>query len=40
MEVYLIFLLIIGLMVAWSIYKAPSDVELWGKDLDESKLPE
>lgn len=34
MEVYLIFLLIIGLMVAWSIFKAPSDVELWGEDTE------
>lgn len=40
MEVYLIFLLIVGLMVAWSIFKAPSDVELWGEDFDESKYPE
>ncbi len=39
MGVYLIFLLIVGLLVAWSIFKAPSDVELWGEDLDEGKLP-
>ena len=40
MEVYLIFLLIIGLMVAWSIFKAPSDVELSGEDTDQSKFPD
>lgn len=40
MEVYLIFLLIVGMMVAWSIFRAPSDMELWGEDPDESKFPE
>lgn len=40
MEVYLIFLVIVGLMVAWSIIKAPSDVELWGENHDESKFSE
>lgn len=40
MEVYLIFLLVVGLMVAWSIFNAPSDVELWGEALDEDKFSE
>ena len=32
--IYLIFLLAIGLLVGWSLWKAPSDIDLWGKDLD------
>lgn len=35
MNVYLIFLLVVGLVIGWSIWKAPSDVDLWGKELDE-----
>ena len=31
--IYLIFLLAIGLLVGWSLWKAPSDIDLWGKDL-------
>lgn len=30
----LIFLLAIGLLVGWSLWKAPSDIDLWGKELD------
>ncbi len=29
--IYLIFLLAIGLLVGWSLWKAPSDIDLWGK---------
>jgi hypothetical protein len=32
--IYLIFLLAIGLLVGWSLWKAPSDIDLWGKELD------
>lgn len=33
--IYLIFLLAVGLFVGRGIWKAPSDVDLWGKELDE-----
>ena len=29
---YLISLLVIGSAIAWSLWKAPSDKELWGED--------
>ena len=32
MIVYLISLLVIGSAIAWSLWKAPSDKELWGED--------
>lgn len=32
MIVYLISLLVIGSVIAWSLWKAPSDKELWGED--------
>lgn len=35
MIVFLIFVLLIVLAIGWSLWKAPSDVDLWGKDLDE-----
>ena len=31
--IYLIFLLAIGLLVG--LWKAPSDIDLWGKDLED-----
>ena len=33
--IYLIFLLAIGLLVGRSLWKAPSDNDLWGKDLED-----
>ena len=36
--IYLIFLLAIGLLVGWSLWKAPSDIDLWGKDLELSLI--
>ena len=33
--IYLIFLLAIGLLVGWSLWQAPSDIDLWGKDLED-----
>lgn len=33
--IYLIFLLAIGLLVGWSLCKALSDIDLWGKDLED-----
>lgn len=33
--IYLIFLLAIGLLVGWSLWKVPSDIDLWGKDLED-----
>lgn len=33
--IYLIFLLAIGLLVGWSSWKALSDIDLWGKDLED-----
>lgn len=38
MIVYLISLLVIGSAIAWSLWKAPSDKELWGED-DGIKWP-
>lgn len=35
MIVFLIFVLLIALAIGWSLWNAPSDVDLWGKDLDE-----
>ncbi len=35
MIVFLIFVLLIALAIGWSLWKVPSDVDLWGKDLDE-----
>ena len=35
MIVFLIFVLLIALAIGWSLWKAPSDVDLGGKDLDE-----
>jgi hypothetical protein len=35
MIAYLVFLVVIGLFIGWSLWKAPSDKDLWGKDLDE-----
>ena len=32
MIVYLISLLVIGSAIAWSLWKAPLDKELWGED--------
>ena len=32
MIVYLICLLVIGSAIAWSLWKATSDKELWGED--------
>lgn len=31
----LVFFLIIVLLIGWSLWKAPSDYDLWGKDPDE-----
>ena len=36
--IYLFFLLAIGLLVGWSLWKAPSDIDLWGKDLEDCWL--
>lgn len=33
--IYLILLLAIGLLVGWSLWKALSDIDLWGKDLED-----
>ena len=33
--IYLIFLLAIGLLVGWSLWKALSDIDLWGKDSED-----
>ena len=33
--IYLIFLLAIGLLVGWSLWETPSDIDLWGKDLED-----
>lgn len=33
--IYLIFLLSTGLLVGWGLWKAPSDVDLWGEELDD-----
>lgn len=35
MIIYLVFLLSIGLLGGWSLWEAPSDVDLWGKELDD-----
>ncbi len=35
MIIYLFFLLSTGLLAGWSLWKAPSDVDLWGKELDD-----
>ena len=39
MIVYLISLLVIGSAIAWSLWKAPSDKELWGADVLELSGP-
>ena len=31
----MIYLMAIGLLVGWSLWKAPSDIDLWGKDLED-----
>ena len=35
MIIYLICLLVIGLIIAWNIKKAPSDNDLWGEEEQE-----
>lgn len=39
MIVYLISLLVIGSVIAWSLWKAPSDKELWGRGWGGIKWP-
>ena len=40
MIIYLICLLVIGLIIAWNIKKAPSDKDLWGEEEQEKKNKE
>lgn len=35
MIIYLVSLFVIGSVIAWSVWKAPSDSELWGEELEE-----
>lgn len=35
MIIYVSGLLVVGAAISWSLWKAPSDTDLWGKDLDE-----
>jgi hypothetical protein len=35
MIIYLISLLVVGSAIAWSLWKAPSDTELWGEEQEE-----
>lgn len=34
MIIYLISLLVIGSAIGWNLWKAPSDMELWGEELE------
>lgn len=35
MIVFLIVVLLIALTIGWSLWKAPSDVDLWGEELND-----
>ena len=37
MIIYLMSLVVIGAVIAWSLKKAPSDTELWGEDEQEKE---
>ena len=40
MIIYLICLLVIGLIIAWNIKKAPSDKDLWGDEFRSIRISE